>query len=341
MESMVTRKCSAGGCGRPVHDAPDGTDKIPVCLMHSNDPNKRSGQLFEDFRRCIEETIAIAEAGIPYGSSVGIGDENLDSLPREAVNNIADFGGFVFPDMPLGRKIRCRCQFRNAKFSGPASFQYVEFGGGVDFSHAVFEKRTRFYKSVFLGKATFANAIFEEFAEFSEVIFSDVTDFLNTIFRKSVYFDKATFKRKTFFMRAEFFEYANFSGAAFDLGATLNEVKFDNDVSFFNCGCLENASFVGTIFSREANFTKATFKASANFMSATFEGEVDFTETNIRTAQLENCKFLEGAVFRRSLFERVSPNIASAIFERTRFASPGDVVFDDLDVSKFSFPTAI
>ena len=36
-------------CGRKLHMAPDGIDEQPVCLMHSKDPAKHSGALFEAF----------------------------------------------------------------------------------------------------------------------------------------------------------------------------------------------------------------------------------------------------------------------------------------------------
>src|SRR5579872_342406 len=41
-------------CGRPIHNAPAGADSIPVCLMHSNDPGKQSGPLFDEFSRQFE-----------------------------------------------------------------------------------------------------------------------------------------------------------------------------------------------------------------------------------------------------------------------------------------------
>ena len=43
------------GCGRKLHVAPDGIDEKPVCLMHSKDPGKQSGPLFEVFRQEFRE----------------------------------------------------------------------------------------------------------------------------------------------------------------------------------------------------------------------------------------------------------------------------------------------
>jgi hypothetical protein len=52
-------------CGRELHAAPDGVDEQPVCLMHSNDPGKQSGALFDAFWLEFERTLeAAGDAGL-------------------------------------------------------------------------------------------------------------------------------------------------------------------------------------------------------------------------------------------------------------------------------------
>src|SRR5258708_28909740 len=73
-----TAKCgkgmnAAGICGRPIHSAPTGADEKPVCLMHSQDPNKTAPGLTKRFQ------------------------QEIESILRAAGTGVADFSQFVFP----------------------------------------------------------------------------------------------------------------------------------------------------------------------------------------------------------------------------------------------------
>jgi hypothetical protein len=85
-------------CGRKLHIAPDGIDSTPVCLMHSMDPNKQSGPLFDAFYFEFERTLEDAGEGEAY------------------------FEWFVFPRLNLReRKFRAMCRFDNAIFTQGAT----------------------------------------------------------------------------------------------------------------------------------------------------------------------------------------------------------------------------
>ena len=47
-------------CGRKLHEAPDGVDNTPVCLMHSQDPYKQSWPVSDDFWEEFERTLEAA-----------------------------------------------------------------------------------------------------------------------------------------------------------------------------------------------------------------------------------------------------------------------------------------
>lgn len=70
-------------CGRELHMCADGIDNVPVCLMHSKDPAKVSGQLFESFWWEFEQIL------------------------DQAGERVAHFEQFVFPKINLmAREIR-------------------------------------------------------------------------------------------------------------------------------------------------------------------------------------------------------------------------------------------
>src|SRR5580704_14913871 len=116
-------------CGRPLHNAPAGADPTPVCLMHSNDPGRQIGLLFDEFRK------------------------QFETILKDAGDGSARCERFVFPRVDLrGHTIKAICQFvratftQEAAFSGTAFTQEPQFGG-APFSSALSLRRRNFQKA--------------------------------------------------------------------------------------------------------------------------------------------------------------------------------------------------
>lgn len=130
-------------CGRPIYEpAPGHRDGIPVCLMHSRDPQKSNIKFQEEFER----TLAVPDDGI------------------------ANFSGFVFPSANYRKYLfRAKCIFNRATFIGPADFSGATFTEVAIFSEAVFLQQAIFPASRFMKDAVFAWATFAHGADFRVV----------------------------------------------------------------------------------------------------------------------------------------------------------------------------
>ena len=62
----IERGFPAQRCGRKLHVALDGVDEKPVCLMHSKDPIKQSGPLFDAFWFEFERILEAAGDGAAH-----------------------------------------------------------------------------------------------------------------------------------------------------------------------------------------------------------------------------------------------------------------------------------
>ena len=258
-------------CGRNLHAAPAGIDEQPVCLMHSKDPNKQSGPLFDAFWLEFER---ILEA---------------------AGKKEAHFEKFVFPRTDLGgREINAICLFDRAIFTQDAVFFCAIFKRKVSFEYATFIQYANFWK-----------ASFTWYADFSKVLFMQFTRFSGAIFELNANFSGATFTKET-----------EFHGAAFTYYADFSEATFMHDV-FFN-----NATYTGN-----ANFRKVTFVQNAIFDGTEFYG----------TADWRRCRFLDQAEFRHTVFKPKKELSPSAVFSLAKFAKPGEIIFDDVDLSRALF----
>lgn len=114
-------------CGRPLNDAPEGADKRPVCLMHSKDPRKQAGPLFNDFWR------------------------EFEAILTSAADGVANFQSFEFPEVDLrGRSIKAVCRFDKAIFTERASFSQATFTEVVDFSGTTFTQDATFHDATFM-----------------------------------------------------------------------------------------------------------------------------------------------------------------------------------------------
>ena len=100
-------------CGRPIHPAPQGVDHLPVCLMHSIDPDKDKA-LFR------QEIDAILEGTSNHHHS----------------QDKFDFTRFVFPE----------ANFRETTFTRGANFGSATFTQDADFREATFTKEPRSMK---------------------------------------------------------------------------------------------------------------------------------------------------------------------------------------------------
>jgi hypothetical protein len=136
-------------CGRKLHVVLDGVDEMPVCLMHSKDPHKQSGPLFDAF--WLEFERILAEAG----------------------EGKAHFEHFVFPKLVLSkREFHAICQFGFATFTRTVDFNRATFMQEAQFTYATFTQNAYFRKAAFTQNATFRKATFTQRAYFREVIFS-------------------------------------------------------------------------------------------------------------------------------------------------------------------------
>jgi len=214
-------------CPRRLHVAPDGIDEKPVCLMHSKDPRKQSGPLFDACSLEFERILGDAGEGEAY------------------------FDHFFFPPLDFtGRKFEAICRFYAATFTQDADFSYVPFAKEADFREATFTQHA---------------------------------DFRFAIFTQTANFHKATF--------------------------------------------MQDADFSGRIFTQWADFGEVTFEQAIRFVGTIFHG----------TAHWESSRFLDQAEFRRTKFDPQIAGAPSAVFALARFSKPGEIVFDDVDLSRALF----
>jgi hypothetical protein len=269
-------------CRRKIHTAPEGVDEKPVCLMHSKDPNKQSGSLFEEFRREFERIL------------------------NEAGEGEAHFEGFIFPQLSLfGRKFRAICWFNHATFTQNADFPCATFTQNADFSGATFSQDANFSFATFTQNADFLRATFTQDAFFNNATFTRDANFCFTTFTQNAAFSFATFTQNADFLRATFMQEANFS-----------DVTFSQD-----------ANFRIATFTQDADFSFAAFTQAAYFSDSKFCGIADWRES----------KFHNQVEFRHTRFEPRADGRPSAMFVLARFSKPGEIVFDDIDLSRALF----
>ena len=147
-------------CGRPVHQAPEGIDKQPMCLMHSADPNKDP----EEFQR---EVTAILEGKSAHHRP----KDKLEFTGFVFVH--ADFQGVTFPREThfTGAEFIGEARFRGATFAGDVYFAYAVFRHEADFTRTTFSHLVDFSDAKFLGWAMYHAADFVGQALFSSAQF--------------------------------------------------------------------------------------------------------------------------------------------------------------------------
>jgi uncharacterized protein YjbI with pentapeptide repeats len=236
-EQVCSAEMGRGGrkCGRPLHTAPQGSDEKPVCLMHSKDPNKSAGELFEAFWREFE---MVLEGG-------------------------AHFEGFRFPKLDLEDRLfgPMICRFEGATFMQNADFTSATFAEDVDFAGTTFTLGARFSGTTFKKKADFTGATFTQKANFHSATFGQA------------YFGRATFGNVNF-THAIFDQVVDFTRATFEQGAPFPGATFRQNADFTLATFTKEASFKYATFEQDASFPGATFTESADFEETGFRGTV-------------------------------------------------------------------
>ena len=217
-------------CGRKLHVAPEGVDEKHVCLMHSNDPGKQSGPLFEEFRLEFERVLEAA----------GDGEAHFDR--------------FVFPQLDFSRReFQAICRFDGAIFTRNANFFKAIFTKDTGFTGAIFTQYAYFWNAAFTQAANFLRATFTLDANFSDAIFTLDANFFAAIFIQAASFVDTTIHGTADWRKCKFLNQAEFRqtkfeplvegrpSAAFALASFSKpgEIVFDNvDLSrvlFHNC----------------------------------------------------------------------------------------------------------
>jgi hypothetical protein len=352
-------------CGRPVYAAPAGVDRLPVCLMHLEDPAKSD----EEFQKEFERILAAAGDGV------------------------ADFTRFVFPSAVYEkREFAARCIFSRATFTEAAIFYeatftevadfvgatftqdavFVEakFTKGANFGEATFKRDAVFFGARFTRVAYFLGATFSKAARFSQATFTqDVyfnratftqeADFIRARFTRCAYFIEATFSHAGYFSRARFAQAADFSRTTFTQLAGFIEATFTQDAYFREARFMRDAEFFLATFTKEAVFAGAAFVGSADLRHAVFGGTARFApsaKTEWEEAKpcefknralFQDARFQDYADFRGAVFGESGNSTARPVFSLARFEKPervtfyktwlGQTLFVNSDVSNLSF----
>ena len=154
---------------------------------------------------------------------------------------------------------------------------------------------------------------------------------------KDACFLHSTFMGNASFLRAAFKTEAELRGATFSRAADFRRTTFAMDASFYKTTFEQNAEFHRATFFQEASYSKrlsrrtrlsqATFNQAARFVGTEFHARTDFRRS----------RFLDLGEFRRTRFLPQTPGEPSAIFALARFSKPGEIIFDDVDLSRAIF----
>jgi hypothetical protein len=201
--------------GRPLYSTNyvQPPDPVPVCLMHSADPNKDEAQFQQEI------------ASIVYSATS---------------DSIADFTRFVFPTSQYVIRgfslCPSKCSFVGAVFSKEANFFATSFTHGADFQSVAFQD-----------KAMFGGCKFGAMTNFENAVFKDEAAFFNAEFRE-VSFRKAHFTREANFHTASFAELANFGDVRFEGKAMFGNAKFHGWTNFSDSDFSQDAFFYLALF---------------------------------------------------------------------------------------------
>jgi len=239
-------------CWRPIHAAPEGTDARSVCLMHSKDPAKLSGSLYEKFWTEFEATLDAAGDGV------------------------ALFDGFVFPEIDFrSREFHAMCIFSQAIFKQRADFYRAKFKEGAYFIGAKFKQRPNF-----------TSAIFTEPADFGSAKFTQGAYFIGAEFTKGARFAFAKFTGDADFNSAKFTQGADFGQATFTQPANFTYANFRGTADWRLSEFLDQADFRRTEFDPEDKERPSAVFSLAKFSKP---GDVIIDGVDLSRALFHNC----------------------------------------------------
>ena len=179
---------------------------------------------------------------------------------------------------------------------------------------------------------------FEATCEFSDATFAQDADFVDTTSVRGANFQGATFTQDANFTFATFKRDAYFFGTSFAQGASFLHATFAQDADFWNATFTQDSNFCEATFVQNAEFSEATFKQNADLSEATFTRKARFVATEFYgTASWKGSRFLDQAEFRRTKFDPQIAGEPSTVFALAKFSNPGEIVFDDVDLSRALF----
>ena len=297
-------------CGRPLHLAPVGVDREPVCLMHSNDPAKHSGTLNEAFFR------------------------EFQSILKDAGEGEAHFDRFVFPELNLSRRTLLPfCNFSEATFAAEANFNKATFTALAVFYRATFTLKADFTDATFEYHARFGEAAFRQNANFNGVTYTRIAEYRGATFAADAHFTKAIFMKYASFKEATFGQKANFSNAKFAGDALFDYATFKQDADFHFVTFNRDAIFVGTTFTGTVEYDHTKFRRVADWSYASFLGKAEFLGTSFATV-IEDEPWRASARFWRPDFY----NPKDIIFDDVDLSR---VSFRDCDLSEVRFTSSV
>jgi hypothetical protein len=248
---MVTERC-----GRPLHDAPEGIDKRPVCLMHSRDLRKQEGTLLKSFM------------------------QEFDTILQAAGDGEATFAWFVFPGLDFRhRQVQAGCGFIGTTFTQDAVFEGTTFAQGATFDLATFIENAYFNDATFTQNAVFSYATFMQNASFFRTNFEQFAVFSSATFTQDAYFHSTTFTDEADFGNATFTQKLSFESATFTWVVNFGEALFMQNADFNRATFMQSVIFSGATFTCEAAFKETTFHGFANWTASRFLGSSDFRTT--------------------------------------------------------------
>jgi len=233
-------------CGRPIYSAPDGVDETPVCLMHSEDPNKGASEFAEEIKAILNGTAH-------------------------------DFQGFVFPTYDYSfLTFSGNASFEEARFAAGSDFTMARFGEKANFFKAQFGEGINFFGAKFSEGASFFKAEFGEGVEFRGAEFGEGVEFSWAKFAGDATFEGAKFGDGANFFFAKFGGGVNFRLAKFGEGASFWRAEFGGGANFFFAKFGDGAEFMEAKFGEGVNFTMAEFGGKTDFSETTLPGVTSF-----------------------------------------------------------------
>ena len=276
-------------CGRPLHNAQEGLGQDAVCLMHSKDPNKGAGELFEAFWQEFE--VILEAAGGNEAHFEGFSFPKLDLVERR-FEAICWFERAIFTQDALftGATFTRNANFDFATFTQNASFRDATFTQGANFIGATFTRDAHFSSATFTQNANFGGATFTQDSNFTRATFTQGANFSDAAFAQDAFFTYATFTQDASFIGATFAQDANFRDATFTENADFEETGFSGTASWQDCRFLKGATFRRTTFAPQlAGMPSAVFALA----SLSYPRKIIFDDVDLSRALFHNCDVSE------------------------------------------------